>query len=890
MAHSAAYQKRDWKVLCLDGGGVRGVIEGVFLKEVERQTGKRICQLFDMICGTSTGGILAMMLGMFHMTCQEALDTYTTLCGDIFAGKPDTEKLLRTGEKYNTAGFEVILKRTLDQFIAGTGLVGIDSSQALMETIPPGYHTPDGLPTPHVFMVSRRADLEISPGIYLWANYPVINLAEGSSRELMWKCIRATSAAPSYFKTIEIGGRLYMDGGIGNNNPIFRAFQQLAHFNADLSKSFICSVGCGQGDPKVLTPFKAQMRANQGEALKKLGSDVEFVASRAIGKVAPVADLAGSLLPALLTAATDSDEPWVDAEAVLRVCHMQDRAVRLQIPHTAEDLADITVVPALIRRTEAALGANSARLARVAAETGPAAKERRSGWAAAPGVPQPRVEGPGRQEASLPENRLFIGFELRHPSSKRADEQEYALDCQCQFCLLVDHGQLLERNVRLFREYKNGVSKLAEEATPDERQQAKEMFQSESGTLARAEYARALLEWLGGIYQNAAYGSGAYGTSFVLGSIGIPIGNWVAKTRLKIGQFFSPKEEDLLAKIVARRKGVDLDAVAAMLPPNLLSFSQLVELAVPELDAKKDVKTMWKNGVKKAGTFKGAIANMADAASFVSSALISCGWDWALRSPLQKIVANLANLGLSLPYFNQLKTELLDDEYSNAAVLYTIQTLYNEGKLLRAVGYEYGHPFRGTVGKNEEGRRESTQTRLDPDSRIFLCHKHLADEALKRMELNKSAASTFEGSIFLGLLQVVTTAPRPAPGSVQIVPVTDCREQYTAEGEEVKMQALAFVKGGRLAAPLSAASPAGSAGRFNEAPPHTKRKQADMPPEVLSPAPLRPGQSPLAGSNEGSPYHSPFGSPPPSFYRDEVARLQAQNRANGYAGVARVAD
>src|SRR4051812_29609038 len=50
------------KVLAIDGGGVRGMIPAILLHEIEERTGARIASLFDMIAGTSAGGILALGL------------------------------------------------------------------------------------------------------------------------------------------------------------------------------------------------------------------------------------------------------------------------------------------------------------------------------------------------------------------------------------------------------------------------------------------------------------------------------------------------------------------------------------------------------------------------------------------------------------------------------------------------------------------------------------------------------------------------------------------------------------------------------------------------------------------------------------------------------------
>jgi len=71
------------RILSLDGGGVRGLSSLLILREImedlEQRTGApktpRPCEFFDMIGGTSTGGLIAIMLGllgMVHYCCQES--------------------------------------------------------------------------------------------------------------------------------------------------------------------------------------------------------------------------------------------------------------------------------------------------------------------------------------------------------------------------------------------------------------------------------------------------------------------------------------------------------------------------------------------------------------------------------------------------------------------------------------------------------------------------------------------------------------------------------------------------------------------------------------------------------------------------------------------------
>ena len=69
------------RILSLDGGGVRGISSLYILKEVMAQIAReykeenpdapepspRPCEYFDLICGTSTGGLIALMLGRLRM-------------------------------------------------------------------------------------------------------------------------------------------------------------------------------------------------------------------------------------------------------------------------------------------------------------------------------------------------------------------------------------------------------------------------------------------------------------------------------------------------------------------------------------------------------------------------------------------------------------------------------------------------------------------------------------------------------------------------------------------------------------------------------------------------------------------------------------------------------
>lgn len=75
--------KQGLRILSMDGGGMKGLATVQMLKQIEQGTGKRIHETFDLICGTSTGGMLAVALGIKLMTLEQCEDIYKEL-GTMF--------------------------------------------------------------------------------------------------------------------------------------------------------------------------------------------------------------------------------------------------------------------------------------------------------------------------------------------------------------------------------------------------------------------------------------------------------------------------------------------------------------------------------------------------------------------------------------------------------------------------------------------------------------------------------------------------------------------------------------------------------------------------------------------------------------------------------------
>eukprot|EP00922_Rhytidocystis_sp_ex-Travisia-forbesii_P009144 GHVS01013356.1.p1 GENE.GHVS01013356.1~~GHVS01013356.1.p1 ORF type:complete len:1733 (-),score=316.77 GHVS01013356.1:277-5448(-) len=77
--------QRGLRLLCLDGGGSRGVVSIGVLRQLQAVVGHRpLHQLFDVVCGTSTGGIIAMLVGMEKMEVRELEGIYDALIRHVF--------------------------------------------------------------------------------------------------------------------------------------------------------------------------------------------------------------------------------------------------------------------------------------------------------------------------------------------------------------------------------------------------------------------------------------------------------------------------------------------------------------------------------------------------------------------------------------------------------------------------------------------------------------------------------------------------------------------------------------------------------------------------------------------------------------------------------------
>ena len=206
-----------FQVLCLSGGGYRGLYTAMLLEELERD-GKPLSQVFDVIAGTSIGGILALGLAA-GISAEELRKSFAAKGGAIFPTHYTVlgrKVLPRVGmglvrSRYSVDGLRDTIKQVL----------GAASSKTLGE-----LKTPVLIPSVDV---TNRA-----PRLF--------GLDKTSLSTPLLDVALATSAAPSYFPEHRYDTSVYVDGGLIANAPDVVA---LLHFlnQAPVGEFHMLSIG-----------------------------------------------------------------------------------------------------------------------------------------------------------------------------------------------------------------------------------------------------------------------------------------------------------------------------------------------------------------------------------------------------------------------------------------------------------------------------------------------------------------------------------------------------------------------------------------------------------------------------------------------------------------------
>ncbi|KAK3310502.1 uncharacterized protein B0T15DRAFT_388954 [Chaetomium strumarium] len=227
-------------LLSLDGGGVRGVSSLVILDEIMTKIRDmyglaevpKPCEFFHMMAGTSTGGLIAIMLGRLRMSTKEALQAYDECAGKIFSF--DNRKSWSLTERFRATALRQVVERLVKDRGLGEDMypsVPEEKGKVLVCVMPS-----DSIGEPRLV----RSFPKDTGGAGMW---DVTNFK-------IWEAARATTAASSYFKPQRLASPteelMCIDAAIGVNNPVEYLLQEAVdEFGSGRRLGCVVSIGTG---------------------------------------------------------------------------------------------------------------------------------------------------------------------------------------------------------------------------------------------------------------------------------------------------------------------------------------------------------------------------------------------------------------------------------------------------------------------------------------------------------------------------------------------------------------------------------------------------------------------------------------------------------------------
>ncbi|KAH7325583.1 acyl transferase/acyl hydrolase/lysophospholipase [Stachybotrys elegans] len=231
------------KLLSLDGGGIRGLSSLIILKHLMKNIRPsdppKPCEYFDLIGGTSTGGIITIMLGRLRMGVDECIEKYMDLASDVFQPKRSKGNLWGKGRDWLTAGGKYRSEGLATQFKSAAQQAIGDKEALLLD--------PDG--PCKVFVCAQAKANSTTALLRSYTTHDSIDHLS-LSRCTIWEAARATSAASGFFDPIVIGDQSYVDGATACNNPVEKVFQEAKSLWSDLGPRLQCLVSIGTGVSK----------------------------------------------------------------------------------------------------------------------------------------------------------------------------------------------------------------------------------------------------------------------------------------------------------------------------------------------------------------------------------------------------------------------------------------------------------------------------------------------------------------------------------------------------------------------------------------------------------------------------------------------------------------
>ncbi|XDG05040.1 hypothetical protein ABKA04_004655 [Annulohypoxylon sp. FPYF3050] len=258
-------QSDDLRLLSLDGGGVRGLSSLLILREILEKVAQhefksgyapnlelpRPCDLFDLAGGTSTGGLICIMLFRLRMDIYGAIEQYESLAPKIFhqgfasvlGGNIVKSVFAKPWFKARPLeiGIKEIIRRRLplEERVQRWG----ETSEARFST--PNRPRAPALRQGKTFVCACKS--RNSEAIRI-RSYEHDGAELGDCK--IWEAARATSSAPFYFPPITIGSEKFVDGALAYNNPVEEVYKEAQRINPERKICCIISLGTGFTEQK----------------------------------------------------------------------------------------------------------------------------------------------------------------------------------------------------------------------------------------------------------------------------------------------------------------------------------------------------------------------------------------------------------------------------------------------------------------------------------------------------------------------------------------------------------------------------------------------------------------------------------------------------------------
>lgn len=234
--HPAGYDptKKIVNILSLDGGGIRGVLTAQILNYVESQLTGSMSDHFDIIAGTSTGGILAIGL------CVKSQDA------GVDAAKYSTKDMM---ELYTSEGKNIFSSSGWRRFKTGNGLWGAKFSNKGIAKVTEKYVGEDMLSNCRSNVLLTAYDIVEDRPVYFKSTDAISNPDECDFK--MKLCCQATGAAPTFFPPVTLESQdgkehILVDGGIIRNNPSTAALAYAKELYPKAETFNLLSLGTGR--------------------------------------------------------------------------------------------------------------------------------------------------------------------------------------------------------------------------------------------------------------------------------------------------------------------------------------------------------------------------------------------------------------------------------------------------------------------------------------------------------------------------------------------------------------------------------------------------------------------------------------------------------------------